>query len=340
MGVRWAGLALLCWSLHCVAGYSWVEGETDEPAPCPGLYCGRLDRGENYTGPRYGVCGGCPRGWRVYRPGQDPICRQCHMPPALYDWLYLGFVTITTLQAHWVAIDYTAKCRQFTRPVLALHCSALLEVAVAALATLLLSPPVGSLRLTSCGVVRLADWYTLLYNPRPNYQQTLHCTQEAVYPLYSMVFVFYAFCLVTMLLVRPCLASKLLPGRGRNAVYAALYFLPLFALGHGVLGGVVYYSYPYILILASLVSCAAHYAFKLDQSLRSLVVTSLTESRNLVILLGHWALHAYGIVAVTELKEPRLHLSLISLVPLPALFYVLTARFTDPARITGGTEIG
>ena len=61
-------------------------------------------------------------------------------------------------------------------------------------------------------------------------------------------------------------------------------------------------SYPYILILASLVSCAAHYAFKLDQSLRSLVVTSLTESRNLVILLGHWALHAYGIVAVTELK--------------------------------------
>ena len=53
MGVRWAGLALLCWSLHCVAGYSWVEGETDEPAPCPGLYCGRLDRGENYTGPRF-----------------------------------------------------------------------------------------------------------------------------------------------------------------------------------------------------------------------------------------------------------------------------------------------
>ena len=54
--------------------------------------------------------------------------------------------------------------------------------------------------------------------------------------------------------------------------------------------------------VSSLVSCAAHYAFKLDQSLRSLVVTSLTESRNLVILLGHWALHAYGIVAVTELK--------------------------------------
>ena len=61
---------------------------------------------------------------------------------------------ILNSQAHWVAIDYTAKCRQFTRPVLALHCSALLEVAVAALATLLLSPPVGSLHLTSCGVVR------------------------------------------------------------------------------------------------------------------------------------------------------------------------------------------
>ena len=130
------------------------------------------------------------------------------------------------------------------------------------------------------------------------------------------------------------------------------------------------HSYPYLTLLSSLVSCAAHFAFKLDQSLRSLLLSSITDSRNLTILLGglstlntcglqktanismevdnlnevfilnlnqfeksmispqgHWALHAYGILAITELRQLSLHLSLLTLVPLPALFYILTARF-------------
>ena len=34
--------------LLLVAGagaYDWVRGPTDSPDPCPGLYCGRIDRG-------------------------------------------------------------------------------------------------------------------------------------------------------------------------------------------------------------------------------------------------------------------------------------------------------
>ena len=75
---------------------------------------------------------------------------------------------------------------------------------------------------------------------------------------------------------------------------------------------------------------------------------------------GHWALHAYGILAITELRQLSLHLSLLTLVPLPALFYILTARFgqyfllghfilgpsnffsrrfTDPARISNINEL-
>lgn len=57
------------------------------------------------------------------------------------------------------------------------------------------------------------------------------------------------------------------------------------------------------------------------------------DVRNLVILLGHWGLHAYGIIAITQLKEGVLHGSLCALVPLPALFYILTSRFTDPTNI-------
>lgn len=328
--------------LLLVAGagaYDWVRGPTDSPDPCPGLYCGRIDRGpgQNVTedGLRYSGCGPCPRGWRVSSPGVSSVCVRCEEGGALYDHLYLGFVLLFLLLAHWVAIDFTASNpRRFTRAILALHISALLEVAAAAVVTLLLAEPSGEWRLRSCGVQRFSDWYTLLYNPTPNYEEKLYCTHEAVYPLYSIVFIFYAFSLVFMLLLRPLLASRLLPGRGKNAIYAALYFLPVFCVAHGVLGGLIYYSFPYIVILTSLVSCAAHFAFKLDQSLRSLLLSSLTDVRNLVILAGHWALHAYGIVAVTELKELGLHLSLLGLVPLPALFYILTARFTHPDTIT------
>jgi len=267
-------------------------------------------------------------------PGKSSVCQKCEDDIVLYDKLYLGFIVLFTLLAHWVAIDHTASSpRRFGLDILTCHVSALVEVALAALVTLVLSQPYGEFRLTSCSVTRFSDWYTLLYNPRPNYEDKLYCTHEAVYPLYSIVFIFYAFSLVFMILFRPFLSSKFLPRRGRNAIYAALYFFPIFALIHGLLGGIIYYSFPYIVIITSLVSCAAHYAFKLDQSIKSLTVSSLTDLRNLVILAGHWGLHAYGIVAVTEVKDPSLHLSLIGLVPLPALFYVLTARFTDPARI-------
>ncbi|XP_063222209.1 JNK1/MAPK8-associated membrane protein-like [Bacillus rossius redtenbacheri] len=93
------------------------------------------------------------------------------------------------------------------------------------------------------------------------------------------------------------------------------------------------YSFPYIIIILSVLSNAAHFAFKLDQSMRFLVLSTVKEPRNLLILLGHWLLHAYGIVSITQLRDPVLHGSLLALVPLPAVFYVLTARYTDPSKV-------
>lgn len=63
------------------------------------------------------------------------------------------------------------------------HLFALLETSVAAVVTVLLVEPVGEFSIDSCKVRTLSDWYTLFLNPRPNYANTLHCTQEAVYPL-------------------------------------------------------------------------------------------------------------------------------------------------------------
>ena len=60
---------------------------------------------------------------------------------------------------------------------------------------------------------------------------------------------------------------------------------------------------------------------------------ALTNARSVCILLGHWAAHAYGIVAITQLSSPALHGPLLALVPAPTLFYILTVRFTDPNLI-------
>jgi hypothetical protein len=69
------------------------------------------------------------------------------------------------------------------RSLIALHVSALLESVMAAVLTLLLVEPYGSLRVRSCPVNKLSDWYSMLLNPQPNYSKTLYCTQEIVYPL-------------------------------------------------------------------------------------------------------------------------------------------------------------
>jgi JNK1/MAPK8-associated membrane protein len=69
-----------------------------------------------------------------------------------------------------------------------------------------------------------------------------------------MVFVFYAFCVITMMFVRPWLIwlvipspSKRtkpslpmpLPSHGKATIYSALYFLPILALLHALLAGLI-----------------------------------------------------------------------------------------------------
>lgn len=301
-------------------------GPVNKLSRCPGLYCGR----ELLSNGSWSSCGACPRG---YRTNGSSACIECSDSPEFYDWLYLGFMALLALVLHWFSIDTAARRRSFCKEVLVLHISALLEIVTSAILTLLLSDPTGNLAVRSCRTQKLSDWYTLLHNPSPNYDKTLHCTQEAVYPLYTMVFIFYALSVVLMLLLRPWLVKHFLPSHGKMSIYAALYFFPTLALIHAVFGGLIYYSFPYVVIILSVISNAAHFAFKLDQSMRYLIVSTLFDTRNVVILLGHWILHAYGIIAITQLQDPVLHKALVALVPLPAVFYILTARFTDPNKL-------
>ena len=67
--------------------------------------------------------------------------------------------------------------------------------------------------------------------------------------------------------------------------------------------------------------------------MKSLLLSSVTDIKNIVVILGHWLLHSYGIVAIATLRGLNLHPAMLLLVPLPALFYILTASFTDPHKL-------
>ncbi|KFM78440.1 JNK1/MAPK8-associated membrane protein, partial [Stegodyphus mimosarum] len=148
-----------------------------------------------------------------------------------------------------------------------------------------------------------------------------------------MIFIHYALALLFMLLFRPLIVSKYSGGRGKKSIYLTMYLIPVLVLLQATCGGLLYYSFPYIVIILSFISVAAHLAFRLDQSMKSLFITSIRDIRNLIILLGHWLLHAYGIVAITQLTNPVLHGSLLALVPFPTVFYILTSKFTDPSKL-------
>lgn len=82
-----------------------------------------------------------------------------------------------------------------------------------------------------------------------------------------------------------------------------------------------------------MLSNAAHFAFKLNQTVKSLLLSSVSDIKNVIIVLGHWLLHGYGVIAVATLRGISIHPAMLVLVVLPALFYIITARFTDPHKL-------
>ncbi|XP_061600087.1 JNK1/MAPK8-associated membrane protein [Cololabis saira] len=292
---------------------------------CPGLYCGRV----SLNGTVSDTCGVCPRGERA--DVHTKVCSPCSESPELYDWLYLGFMAMLPLVLHWFFIEWYSGKKSSS--ALLQHLVSTLECGVSAVVTLLLSEPEGQLGIRSCRVQMLSDWYTMLYNPSPDYVSTLHCTQEAVYPLYTIVLIYYAFCLLLMMLLRPLLVKKVACGLGKSdrfrSVYAALYFFPILTLLQAVGGGLLYYAFPYIILVLSLVTLAVYMSASEIQSFQSLVA----QKKRVVVLLSHWLLHGYGIVSISLLDQLELTLPLLALVPGPTLFYIATATFTKPSRI-------
>lgn len=54
----------------------------------------------------------------------------------------------------------------------------------------------------------------------------------------TMILVFYLLCIIMMMIIRPILNVHFLKN-GRNAVYSALYFIPILGLLHTIVGGLI-----------------------------------------------------------------------------------------------------
>jgi len=78
---------------------------------------------------------------------------------------------------------YSGNSQKKTKTKIVLNISAILEIFIAAVSAVLIVDPIGQLYIRSCRTQWLSDWYTVLYNPTPDYRESLRCTQEAVYPL-------------------------------------------------------------------------------------------------------------------------------------------------------------
>jgi len=303
---------------------------------CPGRYCGRV-----LVNDTLGECGGCIRG---YKPNEWHICTQCSEPLQLYDWIYLAFMIIIFIIIQCYFIDRSIKRNQFNFLTFCLYCTVGWECIVASVLSILLFNPNWDLNLKTCGVKSFFDWYTLFVNPSPD--EKFYCTHEAVYPLYSIVFVFYIIslcfilsrhvyvrfiCFILYLLARPNHSKKLYPkDHIIQNTYLILYSIPALLFIHAIFAGVIYYIYPHLILIGSVISIAVHFSYYIDQRPKSLV-KSLFQFRNFLVVFFHWFLHVFGIISLTELKHYYYYF--LFLVPCPTLFYIYTAKFTDPALL-------
>merc|ERR1739844_874569 len=96
--------------------------------------------------------------------------------------------------------------------------------------------------------LELEDFYTMFYDPIGDNKELMNCTSEAVYPLYSMVMTFLAYCLVYLFLFRLPVIIFSNPADEKNqmqAFYYVMKWLPVFAVGFSVLVGLFYKFFPY-----------------------------------------------------------------------------------------------
>ncbi|KPM06055.1 JNK1/MAPK8-associated membrane protein-like protein [Sarcoptes scabiei] len=221
---------------------------------CPGLYCGRI-----WSNGSFGDCSACPRG---YRSDSQHLCQLCENDLQLYDWIYLSFMVVIFVLIQLYFIDCSTRSTRINLISLLLYVAIVFETVLAAISSLIAFCRDWNFHLKTCGVKSFSDWYTLFYNPSLN--RNFNCTHEAVYPLYSIVFLFYIISIGLVLsrhlylrFLGYCLvlfsrsdAIKAFYSKNylTKNIYFALYSIPALLSIHATLAG-HYFDYCYFLLV-------------------------------------------------------------------------------------------
>ncbi|EGD77900.1 hypothetical protein PTSG_09535 [Salpingoeca rosetta] len=296
-------------------------------------YCGRVpEPGLNLTAIE---CGMCPRAHR----SDGYVCVPCAGQLEGYSIVFIVVELLSLyLQYQGVFVSMTrSSTKRKTRIAISVYL--VLELVLAVCCTLLSLEPKGSLRVYSCGMSHVNDWYPVFFNPKPDYIHAVHCANEVAFPLITFYLLFLGFIAAITILIRlPLLYSqRVVQATGVDASYmlrhtwALLFAVPVLALVHVALGGLVFYAFPFLLFASFLFSCLYAAVFRDNlQAFKTPLRVLWTGFRFYVIPFG-------CLYCMRELFGARsaLHWIWIALGPLvPAAAIQATWRFTDERRFT------
>ncbi|CDW53671.1 JNK1:MAPK8 associated membrane protein [Trichuris trichiura] len=288
---------------------------------CPGDYCGRTvdasgnlsDCGVRTSNRRLlfncvSVLQACEWGTRA---DQRDICVRCELEPTMYHWLYLNFMAFLPFLHHCAFAAMTMSRKHVIGS----------QILASAIECILAGPA--------------TDWYTVFYNPVINYTETIYCTQEAVYPLYFLPFLYYLLSLVAMIFVRPAVlyAFNVKKDDVSDAIYAALYLYPALIVLHAVLCGVIYSAFPFVLLFAAICLNAIHLALYPEQSPKAILKSAWKSRQNLASASTLLLIYTDAILSISALPTPWWTYFAFLFLPVPTIFYLLTIKFTDPLNL-------
>uniref|UniRef100_A0A915L3V2 Uncharacterized protein n=1 Tax=Romanomermis culicivorax TaxID=13658 RepID=A0A915L3V2_ROMCU len=159
---------------------------------------------------------------------------------------------------------------------------------------------------------------------------------------YSLPFFYYFFCIVSLVVVRILLtrkndedesSSEIEESDDSSPIYAALYFYPFLILAHAVFAGLIYYYFPYILLIVCLIANALHLGALEDQTFKGILRTVVTNRRSTISIVVLSLAYIYAIIAVSNIQNLILPACLMLFVPVPTLFYAASAPFSKPSNL-------
>ncbi|GMS81327.1 hypothetical protein PENTCL1PPCAC_3502, partial [Pristionchus entomophagus] len=297
---------------------------------CPG-FCGRIPSKDTNTT----VCGACPWGSRVET---GPYCSPCDHPIEVYAWLYLLLVALTPCLFHCLHVRRSVQMykKHSVLAEFAEHLCIFIECSLAAVASLLVYEPYGSLQLHGCKPTRIKQWYTWMHNPTVRFAKTIPCAHEVVYPLQSLPVVYLSFCLVNTLVLRSILyAVYVRKHRPARSYYASLFTLPLLGVLNILASGVIYHVFPYVIGIYAAGGQAMLFAYLKPISRSDLWEKMFKTPRELTHMLVLMGLFGFAIVAIMVRGgyDWIAICALLGLVVAPPVFFSLTTILSHPIAV-------